>query len=55
MSHRTIVFFLALLLVLGTGSYAFAGGKPVKKEHVKKTLKKNVKKKIHKQHHGRPR
>jgi hypothetical protein len=54
MSHRTIVFILALFLVLGTGSYAFAGDKHVKKDHVKKVLKKNVKKKIHR-HHGRPR
>jgi hypothetical protein len=52
MSHRIVVAFFALLLVLGVSSSAFAqSGKP----HVKKPLKKLKDKKHHHNHHHRPR
>jgi hypothetical protein len=54
MSHRLIVGFLALVLVLGTASAAFAGERPHKKPHVKKAIKKVIKKKL-RHNHGRPR
>jgi len=52
MSHRFLVVCLALLLVLGASSAAFAGGKP----HVKKAVKKfKEHKHHHNHHHGKPR
>jgi len=54
MSHRLIVAFLALVLVLGATSAAFAGDRPNKKPHVKKAIKKPIKKKL-RHHHNRPR
>jgi len=49
MSHKVIVSFFALLLVLGLTSSAYAGtGKPHKGHHVKKTKK--VKKPHHRGH-----
>ncbi|HZU95857.1 MAG TPA: hypothetical protein VFF73_04055 [Planctomycetota bacterium] len=54
MSHRLIVGFLALVLVLGATSAAFAGDRSHKKPHVKKAIKKVIKKKL-RHNHGRPR
>jgi hypothetical protein len=50
---RFVVAFLALVLVLGTASAAFAGDKSDKKPHVKKAIKKHIKKKPHHHHRGR--